>query len=43
LAKLHGLERGMLRRWVKWFNTHGDEAFKKKFTRREAPQKCVRN
>jgi transposase len=26
LAKLHGLERGMLRRWVKRFNTYGDEA-----------------
>jgi transposase len=32
LAKQHGLERGMLRRWVKWFNAYGDEAFKKKFT-----------
>jgi transposase-like protein len=32
LAKQHGLERGMLRRWVKWFNAYGDEAFQKKFT-----------
>jgi transposase len=36
LAKQHGLERGMLRRWVKWFNTYGDEAFKKKFARYSA-------
>lgn len=32
LAKQHGLDAEMVRRWVKWFEAYGTEAFRKKFT-----------
>ena len=32
VANQHGLCHGMVRRWVKWFETYGADAFKKKFT-----------
>ena len=32
LAKRHGLDQAMVRRWVKWYQVHGADAFKKKFS-----------
>lgn len=32
VANQHGLSHGMVRRWVKWFEAYGADAFKKKFT-----------
>ena len=32
VAMAHGLSYGMVRRWVKWFEAYGNDAFKKKFS-----------
>ena len=39
LGNQHGLEDSMVRRWVKWFQAHGIDGLKKKFTHYSAQAK----
>ncbi|QGZ38061.1 IS3 family transposase [Pseudoduganella flava] len=39
LSKQHGLDASMIRRWVKWFEAHGVDGLKKKFTQYPAEVK----